>query len=393
MLEMPVLTPDEALWERLFRETQGAMALCYQCGVCTATCPWGLVRHEPFSVRAMMRRAQVGLLDGDDHLWLCAACAQCEALCPRGVPVSEIFQAMRERAWETRHLPRGLSAMLWSVYWNNNPWFQPPSYRVRWARDLEVPRFDPAQHELLYYVGCTSAYDRRAQKVARALVQLLRAAGVRFGTLGNDEPCCGEAVKSLGHRPYFYEIAQNNAKIFADAGVRELITTSPHCYDVFQNHYPRFQAEFRPYHYTQYLARLLEEGRLRFAQEVRLRVTYHDPCYLGRRNGEYDAPRRILDAIPGLERVEMAHSGPEALCCGGGGGRMWLETRAGERFADLRVQEALQTGAQVIATACPFCMACLEDSLKGLGVQGIRVMDVAEIAAMAISPSGTDLRI
>jgi len=139
-----------------------------------------------------------------------------------------------------------------------------------------------------------------------------------------------------------------------------------------------------------YLARLLEEGRIRFSREVRLRVTYHDPCYLGRRNGEYEAPRRILDAIPGLERVEMAHSGPEALCCGGGGGRMWLETRAGERFADLRVQEALQTGAQVIATACPFCMACLE---KGLGVQGIRVLDVAEIAAMAVSPSGTDLRI
>lgn len=384
MGEPIVLTPDEALWERLFQETRGAMALCYQCGVCTAACPWGLVRREPFSVRTMMRRAQVGLLDGDESLWLCAACGQCEALCPRGVPVSEVFQSLRERAWEQRTVPRGLSSVLWSVYWNNNPWFQPPSYRSRWARDLEVPRFDPEQHEILYYVGCTSAYDRRAQKVARALVQLLRAAGVRFGTLGDDEPCCGEAVKSLGHRPYFYEIAQNNAKRFADAGVRELITTSPHCYEVFQDHYPRFQAGFQPYHYTQYLARLLEEGRLRFSREVRLRVTYHDPCYLGRRCGEYEAPRRVLDAIPGLERVEMTHFGPDALCCGGGGGRMWLETRAGERFADLRVQEALETGAQVIVTACPFCMACLEDSLKGMGIAGLRVLDVAEIAAMAI---------
>jgi Fe-S oxidoreductase len=222
--------------------------------------------------------------------------------------------------------------------------------------------------------------------VARALVQVLRAAGVAFGFLGNDEPCCGEAALSVGHKPYFREIAQQTAQVFADKGVTRLMTISPHCYDVFKNHYPAVgQDGILPQHYTQYLAQLIENGRLTFSSNLPTKVTFHDPCYLARHHGETAVPRHILQAIPGVELVEMEHSGVNALCCGGGGGRMWLETEPGQRFADIRIRESLATGAEVLATACPFCMACLEDSLKAQRIQELAVMDVAEIAALALS--------
>ncbi len=376
---------DDTLWEELIELTDGAAAPCFQCGVCTATCPWGLVKEEPLSVRKMMRLAQIGILDGQDSLWLCTTCSQCEAYCPRGVPVADVLLGMRYLAWERRQAKEGLPSLLWSVHWNNNPWFQPPSHRSLWAKDLELEPFNPETHEILLYVGCTSSFDRRAQNVARSLVALLKKAGVAFGVLGDDEPCCGEAALSVGHAPYFRELAEKASQIFKDRGVGTLVTISPHCYDVFLNHYPRPDANFEPIHYTQYLARLLADGRLTMEEIPDLRVTFHDPCYLGRKNDEYEAPRSVLAAIPGVEAVEMVQTGVDSLCCGGGGGRMWMETAAGERFSDLRVQQAVDVDADVLVTACPSCIACLEDSLKAMGIENVRVLDVAEVAAEAIT--------
>jgi Fe-S oxidoreductase len=376
---------DDDLWEELIELTGGAAAVCYQCGVCTATCPWGLLEMQALSVRALIRQAQLGLPAAKDSLWLCTTCAQCEAHCPRGVSIVDVLRGLRAIAWERRQAPKGLPSLLWSIYWNNNPWSQPPSQRSQWARSLALPALDPQQHEILFYVGCTSSYDDRARRVAHALVDLLRAANVPFGVLGDDEPCCGEAALSVGHLPYFQEIAEHAARVFREKGVTRLVTISPHCYDVFKNHYPRAGAALAPLHYTQYLAELIEAGRLSFDRAAKLKVTFHDPCYLARRNGECEAPRRVLQAIPGVELVEMERSRSDALCCGGGGGRMWLETAAGERFSDLRVEEARATGAQVLATACPFCTACLEDSLKAQRVKEPVVLDVAEIAAQALS--------
>ncbi len=381
--DIPIL--DEDLWERLIELTDGAAVLCYQCGVCTATCPWGQVRQSPLSVRNFMRQAQTGLLNGAESLWLCTTCAQCEALCPRGVNISAVFRAMRAIAWERRSIATGLPAVLWSVYWNNNPWSQPPSQRSAWAKGLDVAIYNPELHEVLLYVGCTSSYDRRAQGIARSLVRLLQAAGVSFGTLGEHEPCCGEAVLSLGHWPYFQEIAASTAVIFRERGVRQLVAISPHCYDVFKNHYPEITRDFQPWHYTQYLAQLVEAGRLEFDQPVNRKVTFQDPCYLGRHNDEFAAPRRLLKALLGAELVEMPASGREGLCCGGGGGRMWLETAPGERFSDLRVAQAIQTGAQVLATACPFCAVCLEDSVKAQPTTVLTVYDIAELALQGLS--------
>lgn len=378
---------DDDLWEELIELTGGTAGLCYQCGVCTASCPWGLVLQEPLSVRTFIRLAQIGLHDGNESLWRCTTCAQCEPYCPRGVKITDVFRSLRNVAWNRRTVEKGLPSLLWSVYWNDNPWSQPPSQRSQWAKGLEIPIYDPEQHEFLLYIGCTSSFDRRAQRIARSLVHLLQAARVSFGYLGDVEPCCGEAVLSVGHKPYFQEIAHQTQQLFQERGVTHLVAISPHCYDVFKNHYPHALAQngIQVQHYTQYLAQIIEAGRLRFEHPLNQIVTFQDPCYLGRHNQDYESPRGILKAIPGIELIEMERSGVDGLCCGGGGGRMWLETALGERFSDLRVIEAMQTGASILATACPFCIVCLEDSTKVMKTEKLRVMDISEIAEIAVA--------
>lgn len=383
-IDEEVLTIDDDLLERLIEYTDGAAALCFQCGVCTATCPWGLVRDKPLSVRTLLRQAQLGLQEKNGSLWLCTTCAQCEVHCPRGVNITDVFRALRTLVWESRNPEKGLPTLLWSIFWNDNPWSQPPTQRALWAKDLDIPIFNPHEHELLLYIGCTSSYDQRAQKIASALVHLLKAAGVEFGFLGEGEPCCGEAVLSVGHHQYFEEVVGKTANIFQEHDVSKLVTISPHCYDVFRNNYPPFSNDFQPLHYTHFLAKLIVDGRLKFKKALDQQVTFQDPCYLGRINGAYQAPREILNSIPGLKLIEMENYAEGALCCGGGGGRMWLETPLGERFSDLRVEQATQTGADVLATACPFCVTCLEDSLKVRKAGKLEVWDIAEIAANAL---------
>ena len=395
----PVLLEDDR-WERVLAATGGWAAACYQCGLCSGVCPWGLVRDEPVSIRKLVRRAQLGLdsqalSDPNDMLWLCTTCRACELPCPRGVPITDVVLGLRELAWQQpwldRPVPEGMASVLWDTHFDGNPWGRPPSQRTAWAGDLDLPAFDPAVHEALYYVGCTAAYDRRSQQVARALTQVLRAAGVAFGTLGEAEPCCGDAAHSFGQRGYTKELVAANTRLFlehaATDGPRPLVTTSPHCFDMFRSHYPGLAEAFQPLHYTQYLAQLIEAGRLTFPAPLPLRATFHDPCVLGRGHNEYEAPRRVLAAIAGVELAEMPESRADALCCGGGGGRMWLETPASERFANLRVDQARTTSAEALVTACPYCIACLEDGVKVTadgGDDDLRVLDVAEIAWLAL---------
>ena len=382
-LSEPILIDDKQ-WARIMDLTDGAAAVCFQCGVCTAACPWGLVRDETFSVRSLMRRAQLGLDDARKDIWFCTTCQQCEAYCPRGVSIGDAIRGLRYLDWEERRTPSGLPTLLWSLHGNNNPWNQPPSSRSLWASDLAIPNFDADQHEILLYVGCTAAYDRRVQDVARALVSVLRAAGISFGYLGDEEPCCGESALSLGHRPFFEDLLNLAAKRFGECGVSRLITISPHCYDAFAVHLPAMMGELEVLHYVQYLALLVADGQLRFDARLSGRFAFHDPCYLARRHNDTHSARAVLGAIPELDLVEMAHHGPDTMCCGGGGGRMWLETAVDERFADIRINQALEAQAEIVSTACPFCLVCLEDSVKALKVKNLRVLDLAEIASLAL---------
>ena len=196
---------------------------------------------------------------------------------------------------------------------------------------------------------------------------------------------------SLGRQAFAQKIIADNVRLFSESGVKTVVAISPHCFDMFQNHYPKESAGFRVLHYTQLLAGLIEKKRLVFENQLPIRVAYHDPCYLGRGNGEYEAPRAILRAIGGIETVELDENREEALCCGGGGGRMWMETESKERFSNLRVSDAVSKDIQVLATACPFCIACLEDSAKMANAK-MEVMDVAEIAAWALNPSSYSLK-
>jgi Fe-S oxidoreductase len=379
------LTLDDDVWDRVVEITNGAAVACYQCGACTAACPWGLVRGEAINVRKLMRRSQLGIQSGNGAAdpWLCTTCGYCEALCPRGLDIPGVIHALRKDAWSRNAVPKGLTSLLWDVHWDGNPWGQPPSQRFAWARGLDLDAFT-REHDVLLYVGCSAAYDRRLQKVARSLVEVLRAAGVSFGVLGESEPCCGESVLAVGNDDYLAEIVEANSRLFREAGVRTVVTISPHCYDVFAGHYDLGEY-FRPLHYSQFLAELQADGRLpRMAMDATV-VTYQDPCYLGRRHEVYEEPRALLQSIEGLELREMDENREQGLCCGGGGGRMWMETPAEERFGILRVKQAIETGAEVLATACPACLACLDDGLKVVGGEGPRVMDIVEILQVALA--------
>ena len=380
------LVLDDSQWQRLLSKTGGAAAVCYQCGSCSAVCPWGLVNDQIQTARIVIRKAQLGVETAGEGLWLCTDCGQCEAICPRDVPVAEVTRALRQIAWEDRLVPEGLSPVLWSLYWNNNPWSQPPSERSTWASDLELPEFDSDQHDILLYIGCTASYDPRLANIARALVLLLRSAGAAFGVLGDEEPCCGDAALSLGHKDYFYDLAEKATTLFNGRGVKRLVALSPHCYNVFINHYPRsFRQVLEVHHYTQFVSWLMDNGKISFKGSVPVAATYHDPCLLARTNPNSDSSRRILKAIPGLKLVEMERSGQSTLCCGGGGGRMWQETEAGQRFSDLRIEEAHSTGAELLVTACPYCLTCLEDSVKFNKTISLEVLDLAELCLKALA--------
>jgi Fe-S oxidoreductase len=290
---------------------------------------------------------------------------------------------MRYLFWKRRNVLKDLPTALWSLHWNNNPWGQPPSQRSQWIGNIEIQFFAPDEHEYLLYIGCTSSFDRRAQNIARSLVSVLQSADVTFGILGDEEPCCGEAALSLGHKPYFDELVVKALSVFEDRGVKKIVAISPHCYDVMLNEYPA-NLDLEVIHYTQLLHELLRDEKLVFQHPLDHKVTLQDPCFLGRRNNLYEAPRDVIHSIPGISLIEMDQHGPDALCCGGGGGRMWMETPIGERFSDLRVQQAAQTSAEILATACPFCITCFEDSIKAEGILDLQVLDIAELAARSI---------
>ncbi len=224
--------------------------------------------------------------------------------------------------------------------------------------------------------------------MAAATVNILKKAEVDFGILGTQENCCGESIRKTGDEECFNRLARENIKTFIDNGVKKILVSSPHCYHTFKNEYPEFMVHFEVIHITQYLFELIRSGRLELTKGYDKKITYHDPCYLGRHNGIFDEPREVLGAISGLELVEMPDSRKASLCCGGGGGRIWMETPKGERFSDIRVEQASSAGAQVLVTACPYCITHFEDSRLALEDSkeggGLKVKDITEIIQEAI---------
>jgi len=355
--------------------------LCYQCGLCDTVCPWNKVRT--FSIRKIIREATFGLTEIEsEDIWRCATCGRCVEQCPRGVQQIELGVSLRRIATEYGVFPapvksiRTISAGLTA---QGNPFGEERKNRADWAKGLSVKTFTEGM-EILYFPGCYPSYDPRMQRVARATVNILNTAGVDFGILGQKESCCGESIRKTGDEELFKRLARENIKTLIDNGVKKIVVSSPHCYHTFKNEYPEFMVNFEVIHSSQYLFELIDEGRLEITKEYRKDITYHDPCYLGRHNGIYDEPREVLKKIPGLELDEMPDSRENSLCCGGGGGRIWMETPKGERFSDLRLEQAIGVGAKVLATCCPYCITNFEDSRVNMEYEGVlEIKDITEI--------------
>jgi Fe-S oxidoreductase len=251
--------------------------------------------------------------------------------------------------------------------------------RADWAKGLSVKTFTEGT-EVLYFPCCYPSYDSRTKKIAIATANILNKAGVDFGILGSKENCCGESIRKTGDEDLFKRLARENIKTFIDNGVKKILVSSPHCYHTFKNEYPEFKVNFDVIHVSQYLFELISEGRLELTKEYGKKITYHDPCYLGRHNGIYDEPREVLKKVPGLELIEMVESREDSLCCGGGGGGIWMDVPKGERFSDLRLEQAIEVGAEVLVTACPYCITMFEDSrLTRENPDVIEVKDITEV--------------
>ncbi|MFH1807561.1 MAG: (Fe-S)-binding protein [Pseudomonadota bacterium] len=387
---METVAPLAEITQEIRKAGGEAFKYCYQCGKCDVVCPWNRVRD--FSIRRIVREASYGLAEIElEDVWRCTTCGTCPAQCPRGVEQIEVGVAIRRVAAEYDVFPgsaRGVRSAAASLGTQGNPLNEEREQRDAWAAGLDVKPFTDDM-ELLYFVGCYYSYDPRMRKVARATVELLHKAGVSFGILGNQENCCGESIRKTGNEAVFRNLAKDNIKTFIDRGVKKILVSSPHCLHTFKNEYPEFMVHFEVVHMTELLAELLASGRLKLAGEFPRTVTYHDPCYLGRHNKVFDAPRAVLDAVPGLQRREMRDHHENSLCCGGGGGRIWMETPKQERFSNLRIAQAKQVGAEVLVTSCPYCISMFEEARLSLAEDDpLQIQDITEVlqAALEVRP-------
>lgn len=378
---METVAPLNEIIEVIKESGGDAFKLCYQCGLCDTVCP--LNKVGTFSMRKIIREATFGLTEIEsEDLWRCTTCGNCPQQCPRGVKIIESGVSLRRIAteYDVFHTSaRPVRAVSASLIAEGNPLNEKRKNRANWTKGLSVKPFTE-EMEILYFPCCYLCYDTRLKKVARATAEILNKAGVDFGILGSKENCCGESIRKTGNEELFKRLARENIKTFIDNGVKKILVSSPHCYHTFKNEYPEFMVNFEVVHITQYISELFQEGKLEINKAYQKKVTYHDPCYLGRHNGLYDPPREILKKVPGLELMEMADSLGDSLCCGGGGGRIWMETAKSERLSDLRLEQAVDVEAEVMATSCPYCITHFEESnLAREDSETTEIKDITEI--------------
>lgn len=378
---METVAPFKEVIDEIKEAGGDAFRHCFQCGLCDTVCPWNRVRE--FSIRKIIREATFGLteIDGED-IWRCTSCGRCPQRCPRGVKQIEVGVSLRRVASGYEVFPasvRSARTARASLISEGNPLQVERGKRADWAKGLPVKMFCEDM-DVLYFVGCYLSFDPRMKKVAVATTDILNRAGVNFGILGNKESCCGESIRKTGCEDVFRDLAKENIKTFIDNGVKKIIVSSPHCYHTFKNEYPEFMVNFEVIHISQYISELINEGRLEITKAYEKKITYHDPCYLGRHNDIYDEPRNVLQKIPGMKFVEMVDSRNESMCCGGGGGRIWMDTPKEERFSDIRLKQTTAVGAQVLVTSCPYCISNFEESRLNLEYDDIvEIKDITEI--------------
>lgn len=413
---------------------------CVECGRCTAVCPasatgktlspmdiivnmrnhltakadsgssfgWpklgAVVEHaaaseEPFGETGQGKPAQPAALVGDavteEELWACTTCRNCEDQCPvANEHVDKIIDMRRYLVLTEGRVPGEALRYFQNIERQSNPWGIHRSERVKWREGREdaiIPTVKEAESfEYLFFVGSMGSFDNRSRHIALSFARIMNAAGITFAILGNEERNSGDTARRMGNEPLFRQLCEENIAAFRAYGVRKIVTIDPHAYNTFKNEYTDFGLDVEVYHHTELIWRWIREKRIRPTAVVDERIAYHDSCYIGRYNGIYDIPREILKSVPGVQLLEMERSKENAMCCGAGGGLMWLEEQGGKRINYERTGQALSLNPTTIASNCPYCLTMLTDGTKALGAEAnVRTLDIAEIVERSLRPEGT----
>jgi len=368
---------------------------CLQCACCSGVCPFGFAMDFPPGRMIAWMRA--GILDEmlkSDSIWMCVSCYACTEVCPKDIPITlALMTRAKEEALLAGNVPTELQSALEFSQQYSNPLGESSRKRAAWAEELDfdipIVRKEKRPFDVLWFVGDYASYHPRVKNVTIAVAKIFNMLEIDFAILGPDEHSDGDSQRLAGERGLFEMLAEKNAKILDRAQFGEIITTDPHAYNAFKNEYPKLGFEYPVRHYTELLVEKLDKLTPLLKEKVQAKVAYHDPCYLGRVNQIYEAPRKLIEAIPGLELVEMAHSKSTSLCCGGGGGGMWLDgfrwEKAESRLSEWRVKEAATVEADILAVACPYEPPRFEDAAKAIkGAEKLIVKDIAELIVDAI---------
>ncbi len=384
---------DDSLMDQL-TSIEGAESLgwCYQCGQCVPVCPVDAVGGD-YGPRKIYRKVQQGInLLEDPDLWKCTTCSNCLRVCPKTVNMVEIMPALRgEAVMEGLDVPEELQEAFENTFEYGNPLGESQRKRADWVKETgsNVPIMKEIKRpvDVLWFVECYPSYHARGKEASAALARILNALGVDFGILGTEEKCSCDSQRLAGEQGLFEEFAEANIKTLGKYKFNKILVTDPHALNALKKEYPKYGGEYEVVHYTTFLAPMINQ--LEFKKTLNYKVTFHDPCYLGRHNGEYEAPRQILQALPGVELIEMGRCRQDSYCCGGGGGGMWLDgfmaDHVQERLSENRVREAVETGAEVLAVCCPYEVSRFEDAVKSTGNEGkLIVRDIAELIVEAM---------
>ena len=379
---------------------------CMECGRCTDVCPAngvGKILNPKRVVQdirtAMAQGPEASVIDavGEESLWACTTCNACVEACPVLIRHVDLIVDARRNLVAEGKLSGSAAVMLRQTGSTSSAWGAPASQREDWMKDLDVPLARSGeQFDVLFWVGCAGAIDPGAVKTTKAMAELMKQAGVSYACLGTEEKCTGDSARRVGDEFLFQEMAAQNVATFGKYNVKKIVTPCPHCFNTLKHEYPQFGGDYEVLHHSQFLNQLVQEGKLKSASPEKGAVTYHDPCYLGRVNDESDAPRALLgdptafngnlipdiaespQPEPGRKLAEPAHFGRKTLCCGAGGGRMWMEEPPEQRPGNRRANELLATGAKTVAVGCPFCRIMLDASIKQVTDEEIRLVDLAE---------------
>jgi Fe-S oxidoreductase/nitrate reductase gamma subunit len=386
-----VSTLEEFSWKRRLD-----FDACVECGRCEAACPASLSGSalSPKRIIVKLKRHMHGELGGPIHggliepeeLWACTTCMACVQECPAFIDIVDtIIDLRRYLTLSEGTLPSTAPQSLQNIQRAGNPWGLPAGERLAWAQGLDVPVLKPGTEvEYLYWVGCSASYDRRNQAIARSVVKILKAAGVSFAVM-QEERCHGEVARRLGEEYLYQTLQQENVEALKRYRFRKVIAHCPHCFNTIKHEFPQFGGSYEVVHHSQLIEELLASGRVRPRKPLDKTLAFHDSCYLGRYNGITEAPRNVAKAVPGLRLVELPRNRDRGLCCGGGGGHMWMEVKSEKRVNILRVEEALAAKVDMVATGCPFCLAMVDLGRKVKEAEErLHVKDVAELVAESL---------